>query len=108
MKTDPIETRAVVSSNIGRVGFDWKSATLAVGFKKNGWVYHYAPVPKPLVARFMRNEHPGVFFAKFIRDNPSIQTYLFCNCGQYVIDGTHLETCVESIRKTMGKEASNG
>jgi hypothetical protein len=25
-----------------------------------------------------------------------------------VIDGTHLETCVESIRKTMGKEASNG
>lgn len=100
MNTEAISTEPVESSNIAALGFDWKGATLAVVFKKGGKIYHYAPVPKPLFEGLRKARSIGGYFAAHIRNSPSITAYLFCDCGQFFLEGTHAETCISVTRES--------
>jgi len=94
MKTDPIPTEAVESSNIAQLGYDWPSGTLAVVFKKHEMIYHYHPVPKPLFEGLKKARSIGGYFAAHIRNSPSIRGILYCDCGAFLLTGEHLEECV--------------
>jgi hypothetical protein len=114
MKTDPIPTTPVESSNIASIGYDALTATLAVVFKgrqtktkgfRPASIYHYAPCPISMYNQLMRAESKNTYFMQHIRDRSGIETMLWCNCGQFVfgkvegstrfmVNGHHKPDCV--------------
>jgi hypothetical protein len=57
----------VTSSNIDSIGYDEKSKTLEIEFKKGG-IYQYSNVPKELFTSLMKASSHGRFFHAKIKD----------------------------------------
>lgn len=59
---------AVQSNQVGAVGYDPATSTLAVSFARGaGAIYHYTDVSPELYAEFMAAESKGTFFGKRIK-----------------------------------------
>lgn len=63
-----IATQPVKSSNIGEIGYDAGSKTLAVKFL-NGNVYHYSGVGQDEYDKMLKAKSVGGHLAKHIRPN---------------------------------------
>lgn len=82
------------SSTVAESGYDEQSATLCIVFR-TGWIYHFAGVPRYVRSRFERALSKGKYFNAHIKERYT--TTLWCNCGQFVKDGTHKAACVNQL-----------
>lgn len=64
----PIALTPVVSNQVGAIGYDPATKTLAVSFARgNGHIYHYPNVEPDTHAAFVSAESIGTFFGKHIK-----------------------------------------
>ncbi|CAN7340451.1 KTSC domain-containing protein [Acidovorax sp. LjRoot74] len=67
----PIPLTPVQSNQIGAIGYDAATQTLAVCFARGaGAIYHYPGVSPELHAEFMAADSKGIFFGQRIRPLP--------------------------------------
>ena len=67
----PIPMEAVTSNQVGAIGYDPATKTLAVTFSRGpGHIYHYPNVDEKVFADFMAAESKGVFFGQNIKTLP--------------------------------------
>lgn len=64
---EKVPLEPVVSSNIAAVGYDYARQILAIQFKTDGVIRHYAGVPVALAFDFGRAESKGRFYHAKIR-----------------------------------------
>lgn len=70
-KYQPIAMTPVKSAQVGAVGYDAATKTLAVTFARgNGHVYHYPNVDADMHAKFMAADSKGAFFGKHVKAMP--------------------------------------
>ncbi len=62
-----ITQQPVESSHIAALGYDVERQVLAVTFKKDGHVWHYANIPYDVAERFHDSDSKGRFYATQIR-----------------------------------------
>lgn len=58
---------AVSSSDIDSIGYDSNTDTLYVAFRRNGSVYTYFNVPKPVYLDFLNASSHGEYLAEYIK-----------------------------------------
>lgn len=67
----PIPMTPVQSNQVGAIGYDPATSTLAVSFARGaGAIYHYPDVSPELYAEFMAAESKGTFFGKRVKALP--------------------------------------
>ena len=64
-----MERKAVESSNIASIGYDFEKKILEVEFKDNPGVFQYDDVSRSMHNKMMEAESIGAFFAANIRNN---------------------------------------
>ena len=67
----PIPMAPVTSNQVGAIGYDAASKTLAVTFTRGpGHIYHYPNVEPEVHAKFVAAESIGTFFGQHIKPLP--------------------------------------
>ncbi len=67
-----MQRQTVTSENLRAVGYDEAKQLLEVEFR-NGAIYQYRGVPKPVYTQLMRAPSHGEFFARYVRNDYSYE-----------------------------------